>query len=93
MKTHNRFDPQDPMDNYIRGGLKNWAAKQQPPANIRARLLLVASATGQQSETAQTQPEVIPLPYVSPAGRAFDPLNNAWLWIQHFSMSPMRYGT
>ena len=32
------------MDRYLQQVLRNWANQQQPPANARARLLLVASA-------------------------------------------------
>ncbi len=32
------------MDRYLQQVLKNWANQQQPPANARARLLLMASS-------------------------------------------------
>ena len=38
----------DAMDGYIRQALKNWAAEQQPPANGRARLLLLAASPSAQ---------------------------------------------
>ena len=38
----------DSIDGYVRQVLKNWAAVQQPPANGRARLLLLASSPSAQ---------------------------------------------
>ncbi len=38
----------DAMDGYLRQALKNWAAEQQPPANGRARLLLLAASPSAQ---------------------------------------------
>jgi hypothetical protein len=38
----------DSMDGYIRQALKNWAVEQQPPANGRARLLLLAASPSAQ---------------------------------------------
>jgi len=32
------------MERYLQQALKNWAARQQPPENGRARLLLLASS-------------------------------------------------
>jgi hypothetical protein len=38
----------DAIDGYIQQALKNWAAEQQPPANGRARLLLLAASPSAQ---------------------------------------------
>jgi hypothetical protein len=38
----------DAIDGYIQQALKNWAAQQRPPANGRARLLLLASSPSAQ---------------------------------------------
>lgn len=38
----------DAMDGYLRQALKNWAAEQQPQANRRARLLLLAASPSAQ---------------------------------------------
>ena len=38
----------DSMDGYVRQALKNWAVEQQPPANGRARLLLLAASPSAQ---------------------------------------------
>jgi hypothetical protein len=38
----------DAMDGYVRQALKNWAAEQQPQANGRARLLLLAASPSAQ---------------------------------------------
>lgn len=38
----------DAMDGYVRQALQNWAAEQQPPANGRARLLLLAASPSAQ---------------------------------------------
>ena len=93
MNSHNKFDANDPMDEYLRQGLKNWAAKQKTPLNARARLLLVASSVGQYPEALpyqQHQQRDVYLPVMPFAGRAFDPINHAWLWVQHLTLNPVR---
>lgn len=32
------------MERYLQQALKNWAARQQPPENVRSRLILMASS-------------------------------------------------
>ncbi len=45
----------DAMDSYIQQALKNWAADQQPPANGRARLLLLAASPSAQRTYYESQ--------------------------------------
>jgi len=48
----------DAVDSYIQQAMKNWAAEQQPPANGRARLLLLASSPSAQRSFYESQQAV-----------------------------------
>jgi len=80
-------------DAYLRQALKNWAADQQPPENGRARLLLLA-ASPPQKQTAQKPGKQISSNYVqysqTPSDQAMQIYNLPWLWVAHFSLTPIR---
>jgi hypothetical protein len=68
----------DAMDSYIQQALKNWAAEQQPPANGRARLLLLASSPSAQRSYLENQHAAIPnvtraaVKHLNPASDFYD---------------------
>ena len=84
------------MDAYIRQGLKNWAAQQPPPANVRTRILLVAA-----SPLSQQEPRLPHLdehrflkPLTSEAFSSyprFDPFRQPWFLAFHSSLSPLHH--
>lgn len=65
----------DAIDSYIQQAIKNWAAEQQPPANGRARLLLLASSPSAQRsfyESQQTVSKELNLPTTGQSNLASD---------------------
>ena len=91
----------DSMDRYIGQSLKNWTAQKQPPANSRARLLLVAA-----SQPTPREPVDQPHQFLSrsdhdghfeplasnrpPAERVIAPLPQPTLWPMHVALFPFR---
>lgn len=89
----------DLTDAYIQHSLKNWAALQQPPANARARLLLVASAAVSHLDSrlarADGNGHFVPLASNRPpAERCIKPFNESFmqnkLWPLHMALIPFR---
>lgn len=65
----------DAIDSYIQQAIKNWTAEQQPPANGRARLLLLASSPSAQRtfyENQQTVSKEMDLPTIAQSNLASD---------------------
>ncbi len=81
----------DLTDQYVRQALKNWAAEQNPPANGRARLLLLAAAM-QREQTHLTDLTVKPKDFASalqsPLDQAMRIYNLPWLYIAHVALTP-----
>jgi hypothetical protein len=91
----------DPMDRYIGQSLKNWAAQQQPPANLRARILF-----GVASKPAPSEPHKQPEQFLSrsdhdghfeplasnrsPSERMIAPFSQPTLWPLHVALFPFR---
>ena len=65
----------DAMDGYIRQALKNWAAEQQPPANGRARLLLLAASPSAQRAHFENQ-QAASLDFTKPIIRPVNPASD-----------------
>ena len=96
MRDLNTNKTNDPMDAYIRQGLKNWAAQQPPPAHVRTRILLVAA-----SPLSQQEPRLSGVDEFGhlkamfsdgfSSGARFDPFKQPWLLAFHSSLSPMRH--
>ena len=84
------------MDAYIRQGLKNWAAEQEPPANLRTRVLLIAA-----SPLSQQMPRIRHVdeygclkPFTSEVSFSyprFDPFKQSWFLAFHSALSPLRH--
>ena len=89
---------QDSNDIFIRQALKNWAAKHNPPASGRGRLLLLATSRNNLKMKDRINKKIldihqngyeIPLaPSYSPAERNFEPISQTRLWLLH--VSPLR---
>jgi hypothetical protein len=84
----------DAIDSYIQQALKNWAAKQQPPANGRARLLLVASNPASQQVLLAKGCKYTLLDFFNQCIQSSEPAmesNNPPLsWADHVSSTPIR---
>jgi hypothetical protein len=81
----------DPSDLYIRRALKNWAARQRPLPNSRARLLLVAAAPPQPSTPQDAAENRIYLDIFKsmegPSDRAIELYDLSWLLSAQFSLA------
>lgn len=95
MKAHDRSEMNNPSEGHIRQSLKNWASRHKPPANGRARLLLVAASTT--SPRAQTGTQKEKSSYLdffktieSPSDRAIGLQTFPWLLAAQFSFTPHR---
>jgi hypothetical protein len=64
----------DATDRYIQQALKNWAAEQQPPANGRARLLLLAASPSAQRAYFESQ-QAASLDIAKPFSRPVNPVS------------------
>ena len=86
----------DATDIYIRQTLKNWAAEQQPPENMRARLLLIA-ASGPRELSSPRQAEQskihIVIPNQTPLDQAIKLHGIPWLWVGYIPLTPTRQVT
>lgn len=96
MKDHNSDNNNDPMDNYIRQEIKNWAAQETPPAHVRTRILLVAASPLSQQVRSSSQEDmyrrIIPLASeFSLPNQVMDPFKQSWLLVLHPSLIPHRY--
>ena len=91
----------DPMDRYLGQSLKNWSAQQQPPANLRARLLLVAASQPARREQSPQRDQYLsradhdghfePLASNrSPSERMIAPFSQPTLWPLHVALIPFR---
>ncbi len=96
MRDLEKVATNDVVDVYIQQGLKNWAARQQPPANGRARLLLKAASLA--SKVEQPQPrEKIDARFLPPAlarslsDQIFDPFYQSRVWSLQVTFMPMRF--
>jgi hypothetical protein len=80
-------------DAYLRQALKNWAADQQPPENGHARLLLLAASPPPKQAVQQTGKQIT-TDYArysrTPSDQAMQIYNLPWLWVAHFSFTPIR---
>ena len=90
MKADNSFEMGDPTDQYIHRAVRNWAARQRPRANGRARLLRLATAPRQlpplPSEGIYSYLEILN-PMVAPADKAFEIYDLSWLLSAQFSLA------
>lgn len=88
-------DINDPMEDIIRRGLKNWAAQIHPPDNGRARLLLVAASPAYQQDQSlgAEQSEKISSAASGPAilDSVFQSQSQTWFWILHMTLTPARH--
>jgi len=79
------------MDEYLQRSIKNWAAQQQPPAQVRSRLLFAASAHAPSFVTSLArEAELIFLKvdnnlHKNQLQMAFDPF-----WVMHISTPLLR---
>ena len=82
----------DINDEYVRQALKNWAVEQHPPANSRARLLLVAASIQreQADRTLVVDLKDFASSLQSPLDQAMRIYNLAWLDISTITLSPIR---
>jgi hypothetical protein len=91
----------DSMDRYIGRSLKNWAAQKQPPANSRARLLLVAASQPKPHEPVDLHQQILSrsdhdghfVPLASnrpPAERVVAPFSQPTVWPMHIALFPFR---
>lgn len=86
----------DDMDLYLSRCLKNWAAQQQPPANQRARLLLLATAPAPEYfDESDLDPLVVPKRFTAPreffhpyVDRSVTPFSLVWAF--HIPMAALR---
>lgn len=96
MNSHNEYPGNNALDGYLRRGLKSWAFKHQPPETSKARLLLIAAGGGLAMDELPEWPNgLINLSNkkeFSPFNVSGDPVNSAWLWVQHLTIVPLRYG-
>lgn len=96
MRDIDRVVMNDAVDVYIRQGLKNWAARQQPPANGRARLLLKAASLAIILEQLQPR-EKIDARFMHPAlarslsDQIVDPISQSMFWSLQVTFMPMRF--
>lgn len=95
MRDLDRIVMNDAVDVYIRQGLKNWAARKQPPASGRARLLLKAASLASIFEQPQPR-EKINARFIHPAlarslsGQIVDPIGQTMVWSLQVTFMPMR---
>ncbi len=79
------------MDIYVRQALKNWTVNNPAPASRRARLMLVAAATPQESAFAETgEPRKTPFALISPIDQAMQIYSLPWVWVAHVTLTPIR---
>jgi hypothetical protein len=88
------------MDNlsdiYISQCLKNWAASEQPPNNIRSRLLLKAASASLHDESFASPDASFAYPsYRQSAGSLFPiPTGGSFyqplLWVLHLNLTPIK---
>jgi hypothetical protein len=81
------------MDRYIAGSLKNWASQQQPPAEMRERLLFLAKTSADALiEPAAYYYEERPAQPVEKLGprTAGHPENIAWMYLFQMPMPALR---
>jgi len=87
----------DPTDLYIRRSLKNWAARQRPQPNSRARLLLVAAAPPQPfspQDAAENRPYLDVFKTMEgPGDRAIELYDLSWLLSAQFSLARLGHVT
>jgi len=65
----------DAIDGYIQQALKNWAAEQKPPANGRARLLLLAASPSAQRAFYESQ-QAASLDIAKPVNKPINPASD-----------------
>jgi hypothetical protein len=84
----------DSMDRYVRQALKNWAVRHQPPANGRARLLLVAANPASQQVHLVNEYKYKLRDLFNRGEQPQDPrielYNLPLLWAGHVSSTPIR---
>lgn len=99
MNSREDYHLNDAVDRYLRQGLKNWASEQQTPETVKARLLLIAAAGGLPADDLPASSNQHGLRDISKKSdysrrdMAADPFNHTWLWVQHLTLFPLRYGT
>jgi hypothetical protein len=91
----------DMVDVFIRQSMKNWAARQQPTASGRARLLLLASSRHRINEPDESD-QVLSVPskrskYIIPLvnnplpfEQVVEPISQTRLWLLQISPSLLR---
>jgi len=96
MRDHEFYEVNDAIDSRIRRDIKNWAAQQQPPANGRARLLLVAAANPVVNEPWQSNRVAGRLDDLAAeftgSMAAINPFQQSW-WTMHLTLVPVRHMT
>lgn len=79
------------MDIYVRQALKNWTANNPAPASGRARLMLVAAVTPQESAFAEIgEKQKTPFSLISPIDQAMQIYSLPWVWVAHVALTPIR---
>jgi hypothetical protein len=88
----------DMVDGFVRQNIKNWAARQQPSASGKARLLLLASSR-HRINASDENPEALSIPnkrnnYItplvnspSPCEQIVEPISQTRLWLLQISPS------
>lgn len=98
MKDHKNHNLNDSLDTYISQCLKNWAARQSPPSNSRARLLLSAASPHvpvEKPSTPLTDDRIYHLgmgEYLA-SERMASQYSHPWLWVLQLSLNPIRHLT
>jgi hypothetical protein len=96
MRDHNTDNLNDPMDAYIRQGLKNWAAEEPPPTHVRTRILLVAASPLSQQEPRNSGVDEFGnlktlFSENFPPDARLDAFKQPWFLAFHSSLSVMRH--
>jgi len=98
MKDHKNNTVNDSIDTHISRCLKNWVARQNPPSNSRARLLLAAASPRplvEKSSSPLTDDQVYGLEmekYLT-TERPASQFGHPWLWVLQLSLNPIRHAT
>ncbi len=81
----------DAIDIYIRQALKNWAARQHPASNGRARLLLMAALPASQQAKSPNKTNAVKYahrPLNVSADQVVKQYYMSWMWVIHTTYAP-----
>lgn len=89
-------DITDPLDGIVRRNLKNWVAQHTPPANLRARILLLATSPLTQKGLPVSNSQADFEHYIPPTHNrpptlwGIGPLHQNMLWALDLTLIPIR---